>query len=55
MAEFGTIAAVFGTIETAVNGLKEPKELGLLAKHADAIDAAMEVKRDTQDRYLPMV
>lgn len=50
MAEIGTVTAVFGAIKTAVNALKGLKDLGLSAKHAEAVDAALDVMRDAQDR-----
>ena len=41
MAEIGTFTAAVGAIRAALNGLKELKELGLSARHSEAVDAAM--------------
>ena len=50
MAEIGAVTAVFGAIKAAVSGLKGLKDLGLSAKHAEAVDAAMDVMREAEDR-----
>lgn len=50
MAEIGTYTAVVAAIKASVNGLKGLKELGLSAKHSEAVDAAIDQMREAQDR-----
>lgn len=49
MTEVGPVSATFAAIKTALIGLKGLKMLGLSAKQAGAVDAAIEVFRDAHD------
>jgi hypothetical protein len=50
MVEIATTAAAVGAIKTAFNALKDLKELGLSAKHAAVVDAAMDDMREAQNQ-----
>lgn len=50
MAEMGTIAAAVSVIRAAVKGLRGLKEHELSSEHAKAVDAALELMGESQDR-----